>query len=130
MIDPIADMLNRLMNAQAVKKETVEVPFSQITYSLAKILERKGFVKNVDLKGKRIKKIMEISLRYQEGAPQITGVKRVSKPGARIYGAAQQLKRVRNGQGIAIVSTSKGLMTNQEARKAHLGGEILCEVWR
>jgi small subunit ribosomal protein S8 len=129
MIDPIADMLNRLMNAQAVQKETVELPFSQMKYAIAKILERKEFVKNVDFKGKRAKKTMEISLRYQEGIPQIIGVKRISKPGARIYGASRKLKRVRNGRGIAVISTSKGLMTDQEARREHAGGEILCEVW-
>lgn len=129
MVDPIADMLNRLMNAQAVKTETVVLPFSQMKYALAKILERKGFVKSVDFKGKRAKKILEINLRYQDGAPKIIGVKRISKPGARMYGASQELKRVRNGRGFAIISTSKGLMTDQEARNAHAGGEILCEVW-
>jgi len=129
MVDPIADMLNRLMNAQAVQKETVVLPFSQMKYTIAKILERKGFIKNVDFKGKRAKKIMEISLRYQEGVPQIIGVKRISKPGARIYSASQELTRVKNGRGIAVISTSKGLMTDQEARKEHAGGEILCEVW-
>lgn len=129
MVDPIADMLNRLMNAQAVKKETVVLPFSQMKYAIAKTLERKGFVKNVDWKGKRAKKIMEISLRYTEGVPQIMGVKRISKPGARIYGASQELKRVRNGRGFSVISTGKGLMTDQEARKEHVGGEILCEVW-
>lgn len=129
MVDPLADMLNRLMNAQAVQKETVALPFSQIKYAMAKILERKGFVKNVDFKGKRAKKIMEISLRYQDGIPQIIGARRISKPGARIYGASQELKRVKNGRGIAVISTSKGLMTDQEARKERVGGEILCEVW-
>ena len=129
MVHPIADILNRLVNAQAVQKETVVLPFSQMKYAIAKILERKGFVKNVDFKGKRVKKTLEISLRYQEGVPRIIGVKRISKPGARMYGASQKLKRVRNGRGFAVISTSKGLMTDQEARTAHAGGEILCEVW-
>jgi len=129
MVDPLADMLNRLMNAQAVKKETVVLPFSQMKYAMAKVLERKGFVKHIDLKGKRAKKIMEIGLRYEEGVPQIIGVRRISKPGARIYGASQELKRVRNGRGFAVISTSKGLMTDQEARREHVGGEILCEIW-
>ena len=129
MVDPLGDMLNCLMNAQAVKKETVELPFSQMKYAVAKILERKGFVKSADFKGKRAKKIMEIGLRYEEGVPQIIGVRRISKPGARIYGASQELKRVRNGRGFAVISTSKGLMTDQEARREHVGGEILCEVW-
>ncbi len=129
MVDPIADMLNRLVNAQAVKAETVEVPFSQLKYIIAKVLERKGYVKNVDFKGKRIRKIMEISLKYESGVSRITGVKRISKPGQRIYKAAKELKKVQNGRGIAVISTSKGLMTDQEARREHAGGEVLCEVW-
>ena len=129
MVDPISDMLNRLMNAQAVQRETVVLPFSQMKFAIAKILERKGFVKNVDSKGKRARKVMEINLRYQEGVPQIIGVRRISKPGARIYSASQELSRVKNGRGIGILSTSKGLMTDQEARKERVGGEILCEVW-
>lgn len=129
MIDPIADMLNRMVNAQAVKKETVEFPFSRLTYAIAKILGRKGFVKHADFKGKRARKTIEVSLRYHEGIPRIGGAKRISKPGQRIYAGAQDIKRVKDGQGIAIVSTSKGLMTNQEARKENAGGEILCEVW-
>ena len=129
MVDPIADMLNRIMNAQAVKKETVEVPFSQQKYAIAKILEKKGFVQYVDFKGKRVKKTIEIRLRYQGGNPRIRGVKRVSKPGQRVYAASKEIKRVRNGQGIAIISTSKGLLSNQEARKENAGGEILSEIW-
>ncbi|MEK7542438.1 MAG: 30S ribosomal protein S8 [Patescibacteria group bacterium] len=129
MVDPIADMLNRLKTAQAVKKETVEVPFSQQKYAIAKILEKKGFVKTVDLKGKRIRKIIDISLRYFKEAPGILGTKRISKPGQRIYASFQKIKRVKNGQGIAIISTSKGLMTGEEARKEKVGGEILCEIW-
>lgn len=129
MVDPIADMLNRLMNAQAVKKETVALPFSQMKYAIAKILEKKGFIKSVDFRGKRAKKTMEISLRYEDGIPRIIGVKRISKPGARIYAAFQELKRVRSARGIAVISTSKGLMTDREAKKEHAGGEVLCEVW-
>lgn len=129
MTDPIADMLNRMMNAQAVKKETVEVPFSQQKYAIAKILEKKGFVKHVDLKGKRMKKIIEIILGYHDGVSHITGSKRISKPGQRIYASFQEVKRVKNGQGISIISTSKGLMTNQETRKEGVGGEVLFEIW-
>ena len=129
MVDPIADMLNRVVNAQAVQKETVVLPFSQIKYAIAKILEKRRFVKHVDFKGKRTRKVIEINLRYQEGEPRITGVKRISKPGQRRYASSQEIKRVRNGQGIAVISTSKGLMTDQDARKENVGGEILCEIW-
>ena len=129
MQDPIADMINRLANAQAVKKETVEVPFSQIKYAIAKILEEKGFVKNVEFKGKRTKKIIEISLLYPNGIPRITGVKRISKPGQRVYAPFQGMRRIRSGWGIAIISTSKGLMTDREAQKEKGGGEILCEIY-
>ena len=129
MQDPIADMLNRLVNAQAVKKETVEVPFSQIKYAIAKILEQKGFVKSVEFKGKRTKKLIDIVLLYPDGAPRIAGVKRTSKPGQRVYAPTQRLRSIRSGLGIAIISTSKGLMTNKEARKEKVGGEVLCEIY-
>ncbi len=129
MTDPIADMLNRLETAQAAKKETAEIPFSQEKYAIAKILESKGFVKNVGFKGKRSRRVIDIGMRYEEGVPRIGGVKRVSKPGQRVYVASQEIKRVKNGRGISIVSTSKGLMTGQEAIKTKIGGELLCEVW-
>lgn len=129
MVDPISDMLNRIRNGQAVKKETVEVPFSQMKYAIAKILERRGFVKSVDFKGKRIKKTIEIRLHYADGSPKITGIRRVSKSSQRTYAGSGEIKRVRAGQGFAIISTSKGLMTDSDARKEHVGGEVLCEVW-
>ena len=129
MVDPIADMLNRVVTAQAVQKETVVLPFSQIKYAIAKILEQRRFVKHVDFRGKRTRKVIEINLRYQEGEPRITGVKRISKPGQRYYASSQKINRVRNGQGMAIISTSKGLMTDQDARRENIGGEVLCEIW-
>lgn len=129
MVDPIADMLNRIYNAQIQKKDVVEVPFSQLNYGIAKILEQNGFVKKVDFKGRKTKKIIEIELKYQDNAPSISGVRRVSKPAQRRYASARSQRMVRSGFGIAVISTSKGLMTNREARKQHVGGEILCEVW-
>jgi len=129
MVDPIGDMLNRIKTAQAVGKETVEVPFSQMKYAIAKILERRGWVKSVDFKGKKTKKIIEINLRYTDGVSHITGLRRVSKPGQRAYASSQEIRRVRGGQGIAILSTSKGLMADGEARKENVGGEVLCEIW-
>ena len=129
MIDPISDMLTRIRNAQAVNKETVELPFSRMKYAIAKILERKGFVKAVDFKGKKTRKLIELKLKYEEGAPRISGVKRISKPGQRIYQPANEIKRVRGGYGVTIISTSKGIMTNEDAKKSNVGGEVLCEVW-
>jgi len=129
MVDPITDMLNRIRNAQAVGKATVEVPFSNLKYEIARILEREGFIEKTEKKGKKVKKFIEIVLKYENGIPAISGLKRISKPGQRIYLSYQKIKPVKGGYGIAIISTSKGLMTNKEARKNKLGGEVLCEVW-
>ena len=139
MTDPITDMLNRIGNAQAVLKERVSIPFSNLKYEIAKILEKEGFVKKVERRGRKEKKILEITLKYTKGTPvgekvgkmkpAISGLKRISKPGQRIYVKAKEIKPVRGGYGMAIISTPKGLMTNKEARKKKLGGEIICEVW-
>lgn len=125
MADPIADMLTMIRNAQPLKKDTVEVLFSNINYEIAKILEKNGFVGRVEKEGRKIKKLIKISLIPSA----ISGLKRVSKPGQRIYKRAKEIKPVKSGHGIAIISTSKGLMTDKEARKQRLGGEVICEVW-
>ncbi len=129
MTDPISDMLTSIKNAQAVLKETVEVPFSNFKYEIAKILEKNGFIAKTEKKGKKIKKLIEITLKYDNKRPAISGLKKISKPGQRIYKKAKELKPVKGGYGIAIISTSKGLMTNKEARKQKLGGEVICEMW-
>ena len=129
MVDPIADMINRIKNAHAVKKETVEVPFSKIRFEIGKVLERTNFLKKVDLKTKKGKRSIELTLSYKDGVAKISGVRRVSKPGKRTYAPASKLKRVTRKEGIAIISTSKGLMSAGEARAQNLGGEILCEIW-
>ncbi|OHA64864.1 MAG: 30S ribosomal protein S8 [Candidatus Wildermuthbacteria bacterium RIFCSPHIGHO2_02_FULL_49_9] len=129
MTDPIADMLTRIRNAQSVRKETVEVRFSKICFEIGKILERTRFIKKAELKVKRSRRAIELILQYGEGVRGIAGVKRVSKPGQRIYASAMQLRRTARKNGIAVVSTSKGLMTAGEALKQGLGGEILCEAW-
>lgn len=126
MTDPITDMLNRIRNAQAVSKETVSIPFSKLKYGVATILEKEGLIEKAERKGRGLKKSIEITLKYP---PVISGLKRISKPGQRIYTSAKDIKRVRGGYGIAIISTPKGLMTNKETRKQKLGGEILCEIW-
>jgi small subunit ribosomal protein S8 len=130
MTDPIADMLNRIKNAQAVSHSTVEVPFSNFKYEIAKILEKHGFIEKVEKKGRKVKRVIVITLKYRDKTPAISGLKRVSKPGQRIYLDSSQIKRVKGGYGMAIISTSKGgLMIDKEARKQRLGGEILCEIW-
>ena len=127
--DPVTDMLNRIKNGLASQKELVEVPYSNFKYEIAKILEQENLVGKVEKKGKKSKKILEITLKYEDKAPVISGVKRVSKPGQRIYLSSQSIRKVKGGYGISIISTSKGLMTGKEARKQKVGGEILCEIW-
>jgi len=126
---PISDMLNRIINAQKVLHPAVEVPFSNFKYEIAKILEKSGFVEKIEKKGRKTNRSLEITLRYQEQIPAISGVKMISKPGQRIYLDYRKIKKVKGGFGMAIISTSKGLMTNKEARKQKIGGEIICEVW-
>ena len=128
MVDPIADMINRIKNAHAVKKETVEVPFSKIRFEIGKILERTGFLNKVELKTKRNKRFIELTLQYKDGVPAILDVTRISKPGKRMYATASQLARIARKRGIVIVSTSKGLMSAGEARTQGIGGELLCEI--
>jgi small subunit ribosomal protein S8 len=136
MTDPITDMLNRISNAQAVLHPTVEIPFSNLKYEIAKILEKEGFIKKVEKKGKTAKKTFEIVLKYEKeiGGEKktksvIVGLKRISKPGQRIYVQNRNIRQVRTGYGMSIISTPKGLMTNKEARKQKMGGEVICEVW-
>jgi len=130
MVDPIADTLNRIRNAQAVKLETVNIPFSKLKYEIAKILERKNFIKKTEKKGRKTKKFIELTLKYEGNQKGIiSGLKRVSRPGKRVYKNFKEIKKVRQGYGIAIISTSRGLMTDSEARKQKMGGEVICEVW-
>ena len=134
-MDTVANMLTVICNAEAVQKPTVTVPFSRLKYETAKILERKGFVLGVEKKSKKIKKndkvrpCLEIALKYTQKIPAISGFKKVSKPGQRIYVSAADIKKVKQGQGIGIISTSKGLMTGYEAKGKKVGGEMLCEIW-
>ncbi len=129
MTDPITDMLNQIKNAQAVGKTEVVLHFSKLKFEVAGILSKEGFIGEV----KKVKKgkgnLLKINLQYDNGVPAIEGMKRVSKPGQRIYAGTKEIKRVRGGFGISVVSTPKGLMTNNDARKARLGGEVMLEVW-
>lgn len=129
MTDSIADMFNRIRNAQMAGKPGVLVPFSNIKLNIAQILEKNKFIDGIDKRKRKADKLLEIALKYDNKAPAISGIKRVSKPGQRIYASFNEIKPVRAGFGISIISTSKGLMTGKEARKQKLGGELICEVW-
>lgn len=128
-MDTVADFLSQIKNAQAVKKETVKVPFSNLRYKMAELLSENGFVGEVKKKGRDTNKSIIINLKYEDGRPKIEEMKRVSKPGQRIYKSADEIDEVRGGFGLGIISTSQGLLTDTEARKRHLGGEVLCKVW-
>ncbi len=129
-MDPIADMLTSIRNAQAAKKDAVDVPFSNIKYEIAEILEKHGFIEKVEKEGRKVKRVIKIFLKYEKDkSPKISGLKRISKPGQRIYKNFKSLKPVMSGYGVAVISTPKGLMTDKEARKQKLGGEVICEVW-
>lgn len=130
MTDPITDMFNRIKNAQAVLHPIVDVPFSNIKLKIAEILQGYGFISDFKKRGRKGRKILRVTLKYNsQNQGVISGFKRVSKPGQRIYKKAKELKKVRNGYGIAIISTTKGLLTDQEARKQRAGGEVMAEVW-
>lgn len=129
MTDPISDMLTRIRNASLVRKPTVDVPLSRVKLGIAKLLEREGFLTAVEVvDGPR--PLLRMRLKYDESRePAISSITRISKPGRRVYAKADQLTRVRSGFGLSIVSTPSGLMTGLEARKQHLGGEVICEVY-
>ena len=129
MTDPITDMLNQIKNAQAVAKTEIAVPLSKIKNEIAVILSKEGFVGEVKKATKGQGKILKITLKYENEVPAIAGFKWVSKPGQRIYEGFGDLRKVRGGYGLSIISTSKGLMTNKEARFKKLGGEVICQVW-
>jgi len=129
MTDPIADMLTRIRNAMAVKKPEVVLPSSKIKFSIAKLLEKENYVGKVSaVKNGKFDEI-KIELKYSDKIPAIRHIKRISKPGQRIYVSSKELPRVLNGYGLAIISTSKGIMTNREASSQNIGGEFVCEIW-
>ena len=128
--DPIADMLTRIRNAVAVGHERVSMPSSKMKVKIAEILESEGFIDRYEVKEVGHHLELELVLRYGERRrPAIEGIKRISKPGHRIYRGAAELPRVQGGIGVAVVSTSRGLLPDREARRRRLGGEVLCEVW-
>ena len=130
MTDPIADMLTRLRNASAAKHETVDMPYSKFKANIAEILKREGYIKDFTAKEAKVGQTLEVTLKYgPNGERSIQGIKRISKPGLRRYAKSDALPMPLGGLGIAIISTSKGVMTDKKAREAHVGGEVLAFVW-
>jgi small subunit ribosomal protein S8 len=128
--DPIADMLTRIRNANSAKHDTVDIPASKMKKAIAEILLEEGYIRNYQLIDDGTQGVIRITLKYNQGKEKvITGLRRVSKPGLRVYVGAEELPSVLRGLGIAIISTSKGVMTDKKARAAHVGGEVLAFVW-
>lgn len=129
MTDPIADMLTRIRNSVAIRKSEVAMPYSKLKAEIAKILEANGYISGFEKAGEGINAELKINLKYEDGVSKINSLVRTSKPGRRIYSKKDNLPIVLNNRGIAIISTSRGLMTNKEAGKNGLGGEVICEIY-
>jgi len=130
MTDPVSDMLTRIRNATTVRHDRTDVPASKMKLEIAKILKQEGFIRTFKLLEEGPQGLIRIYLKYAEdGEPVIHGLRRVSTPGRRVYRAADELPKVQNGLGVAVVSTNRGVLTDEQARGLRVGGEILCEVW-
>lgn len=127
--DPIADMLVRIKNSNQRKAKTVEIPYSKIKETIATILSDEGYISNYRVQGEGVRKVISISLKYKGNQRVITGVKRISKPGLRVYAAATEIPTVLSGFGTAIISTSQGMITDKKARELKTGGEVIAYVW-
>lgn len=128
MQDPISDLLTRIRNGQMANKTSIELPSSNLKASIAKVLKAEGYIEDSSVVSESGKKRLQISLKYFEGKPVIEEIKRVSRPGLRVYKSSNDLPKVKNGLGIAVVSTCRGVITDQEARQHGVGGEVLCTV--
>ena len=129
MSDPIADMLTRIRNGLHAEKAEVSMPASRTKASIAEVLKQEGYIKGFKVAGEGAAKSLDIELKYFQGAPVIEKIERISKPGRRVYSSSTDLPKVRDGLGVALVSTSKGIMTDKSARESGVGGEILCTVF-
>jgi small subunit ribosomal protein S8 len=130
MTDPLSDMFTRIRNAQAVRAETALIPYSKLKMEIAKTLKRAGFIKEANKSVKRNKKFIDISLLYsKEGSPRLSGIQRISKPSRRIYYSVNEITSVKQGLGAMILSTSRGILIDKEARKKKTGGEAICKIW-
>lgn len=126
--DPISDFLIRLQNASMVGKQSVSLPFSRMKFSIAEILKREGYLADIDTKSKK-EGVLMVSLSYKNGRPAIGGVKRISKPSRRMYKGVRELRPVKRGHGLLVLSTPMGILTGKEAREKRVGGEALFEIW-
>ena len=130
MTDPIADMLTRIRNAGGARFDKVDIPASRMKINLARILKEEGFIKNYKVIKDNRQGILRVYLKYgDQQTALIQGIRRVSKPGRRGYAGSEELPRVQGGLGVAVISTSKGVVSDRQARKMHVGGEVLCEIW-
>ncbi|MEZ0329655.1 MAG: 30S ribosomal protein S8 [Dissulfuribacterales bacterium] len=129
MTDPIADMLTRLRNAASAKHDKIEIAASKIKVAMIELLKQKGFIDSYRLIRDKEFDVLKIVLKYNNKSPMILGVKRLSKPGRRVYCSYDKIPKIKNGAGMVIVSTSKGLLTDTQARKNKLGGELICSIW-
>ena len=129
LTDPIADMLTRIRNANAAKHASVSIPFSRIKESIANILKNEGYIVDYEIKEEGAIKDIVVTLKFVDGEEVVKGLRRISKPGRRVYSSVENLPKVLGGLGIAIVSTPKGVLTDKECRKHSVGGEVLCYVW-
>lgn len=129
MHDPIADMLNRIKNAGNAGKELTDIPYSQMKESIAEVLFKQGFIVSYAKKGKKVQKTLEVGIAYDGKKPRVVGVARMSKPSVRSYIKVADIKPVKNGYGLMVISTPKGIMSGDEARKGQVGGEVLFKIW-
>ena len=129
MTDPIADMLTRIRNAIMVKAKEVSIPSSNLKVEIAKILKEEGYIHNFKVEDDNKQGVLKLTLKYYKGKSVISGLERVSKPGRRVYCGADEVPKVTNGLGIAIISTSKGVLTDKKCRQLRVGGEVLCYIW-
>lgn len=129
MTDPIADMLTRIRNANAMKHETVDMPASKLKTQILEVLKKEGYIIGFKVVKADVQDTLRVSLKYLANERVVKGLKRISKPGLRVYAKNNEIPKVLNGLGIAVISTSKGLMTDREARKQNVGGEILAYIW-
>ena len=127
--DPIADMLTRIRNANAMRYKEVEIPSSKVKVEIAKILKNEGFINDYKIKKNNVQDVIVLNLKDNNKERVTTGLKRISKPGLRVYAKSNEIPRVLNGLGIAIISTSQGIMTGKDAKAANLGGEVLAYIW-
>jgi len=129
-MDPLANFFSQIKNAQMVNKETLKVPYTKLKLAVAELLIKAGYLESIEKQGREVsRRMLVVRLKQNQGQPAISGIKKVSKLGQRVYLPHKKIWPVKSGCGLAIISTSKGLMTNQEARKQGLGGEVICEVW-